>query len=75
MSPERDIDEFSGSILDALIAAHEQRLDSLPLWRHGFFKDGKFQTFHRLHHGLNILDDKVNALHAAQLASHDGRPF
>ena len=60
--PEGDINELPGGILDVLIAAHEQHLDGLPLWRHGLLKDGKVQVLHRRHHGLHTLDDKVNAL-------------
>lgn len=68
ISPEGHIDEFPCSILDALVAAHEYCLESLPLWCHRLLKDGKLQTFHRLHHRLNAFDDKVNTLHTPKSA-------
>ncbi len=61
-APEGDINELPGGILDALIAAREQHLDSLPLWHHGLFKYWEFQVLHWLHHSLHALDDQVNAL-------------
>ena len=60
--PEGDVNELSGRLLDALIAAHELSLDGLPVWRIGLLKQRELQVFSWLHHCLYTLDDQVNAL-------------
>lgn len=67
--PEGYINQLSGSILDAFIAAHELRLHSLPLWRQGFLKDSKFQVLYWRYHCLNAFYHQINALQRYKMRS------
>ena len=55
-APKGDVNELSSGVLNALIAAHEDPLDGLPLGCRRLLKHWKLQVFHWLDHGLHALD-------------------